>query len=127
MTDAAAVLFAVVIAGVVAFQIALALGAPWGAYAMGGAFSGRFPPRMRVAAVIQAVVLGLLAIAVLSDAGIILPAIAATAPWLVWAAVAVSVLSLILNVISPSPGERRIWVPVALVLTITSGLVALAA
>ena len=127
MSDAAAVLFAVVIAGVVAFQIALALGAPWGAYAMGGAFSGRLPPRMRVAAVIQAFVLGVLAIAVLSDAGIILPAIAATAPWLVWAAVAVSVLSLILNVISPSPGERRIWGPAALVLTITSGLVALGA
>jgi hypothetical protein len=82
---------------------------------------------MRVAAVIQAVVLGLLAIAVLSDAGIILPAIAATAPGLVWAAVAVSVLSLILNVISPSAGERRIWVPLASVLTITSGLVALGA
>lgn len=29
---------------VAAFQLALALGAPWGEMAMGGKFTGRFPP-----------------------------------------------------------------------------------
>lgn len=50
----AALVFAVAAGGVVAFQIAIALGAPWGEYAMGGATPGRFPPPMRVAAVVQA-------------------------------------------------------------------------
>ena len=45
MTTAAAILFAAVTVGVIAFQFALALGAPWGAYAMGGAFPGRYPRR----------------------------------------------------------------------------------
>jgi len=40
----AALLFTTVSAGVIVFQVALASGAPWGAYAMGGAFPGQFPP-----------------------------------------------------------------------------------
>ena len=73
LTTIAALVFAVVAGGVVAFQFALALGAPWGAYAMGGSFPGRFPPPLRVAAVVQGVVIGLLAVVVLSDAGVVLP------------------------------------------------------
>ena len=44
----AAILYAVLSAGVVAFQIALAAGAPWGAYAMGGAVPGQLPPALRI-------------------------------------------------------------------------------
>ncbi len=47
-------MFAALAAGVFAFQIALTLGAPWGAYAMGGATPGQFPPELRVAALFQA-------------------------------------------------------------------------
>ena len=57
MDEALAVVFALVTGMVVAFQVALALGAPWGAYAMGGAFPGRMPPPLRVAALIQAALL----------------------------------------------------------------------
>jgi hypothetical protein len=52
---------------VVAYQLALALGAPWGAYAMGGRVPGRFPPALRVLTLVQAVVLGLLALVVLGS------------------------------------------------------------
>ena len=121
----AALMFAVVAGGVVAFQLALALGAPWGAYAMGGAYPGRFPPPLRVAAVVQAVVIGLLALVVLSAAGLILPDLAATFPWLVWLPLAVSAVAVVLNAISRSAGERRIWVPVAIVLLVSSLVVAL--
>ena|SRR5688572_16455095 len=121
----AAVVFAVVAGGVVAFQLALALGAPWGGYAMGGAFPGRFPPPLRVAAVIQAVVIGLLAVVVLSAAGLVLPDLAAGFPWLVWVPVAVSAIAVVLNSISRSAGERRIWVPVAMLLLVSSLIVAL--
>ncbi len=122
---AAALLFAAVAIGVVVFQFALALGAPWGVYAMGGSFPGRFPPPLRVAAMIQGVVIGLLALVVLSDAGVTLPEIATGLPWLVWVPVAVSVVAVALNAISRSARERRIWVPVAVVLLVSSLVVAL--
>jgi len=125
VTVMAALVFAFAAVGVIAFQIALALGAPWGRYAMGGAFPGRFPPPLRVAAVVQAILIALLALAVLSAAGIVLPDLAATTPWLRWVAVAVSALSLAMNAISRSAGERRIWVPGAAVLLSSSLLVAL--
>lgn len=118
--------FGIVACGVIAFQLALALGAPWGAYAMGGAFPGRYPPPMRVAALIQAVLIGGLALIVLSAAGLVMPDLAASLAWLVWVPVAISALAVILNSISRSAGERRIWVPVAAVMLISSLLVALA-
>jgi hypothetical protein len=121
----AALIFGLVAVGVIAFQVGLALGAPWGSYAMGGAFPGRFPPPMRIAAIVQALVIGLLAVVVLSAAGLVLPDLAAAFPWLVWFAVIVSAVALVLNAISRSVGERRIWVPVTLVMLVTSLIVAL--
>lgn len=123
----AAIVFAVMAGGVVGFQVALALGAPLGRYAMGGAVPGRFPPPMRVAAVVQGALIGLLAVGVLSTAGLVLPDLAVAFPWLVWVAVVVSALAVVLNAISRSAGERRIWVPVAAVLLVSSLLVALGA
>jgi hypothetical protein len=122
---AAAIIYAVVTLGIVAFQIALAAGAPWGAYAMGGAFPGQFPPELRIAALVQAVILVGLAVIVLARAGLVLPRWARVSRWLVWVAVAFATLSLILNLITPSEGERAIWAPTALVLLITSVIVAL--
>ena len=123
----AALVFAIVALGVIAFQVALALGAPWGAYAMGGAFPGRFPAPMRVAALVQAVLIGLLSLAVLSAAGLVVPQLADAYPWVVWIAVVVSALALVLNSISRSAGERRIWVPVAIVMLACSLVVAFTA
>ena len=125
ITTVSALVFALAAAGVVAFQIALALGAPWGAYAMGGAFPGRYPPPMRVAAIVQAVVIAFIAIAVLSAAGLVMPDLAIAFPWLIWVVVAFSALAVVLNAISRSAGERRIWVPVAVVLLLSSLAVAL--
>jgi len=127
LTTFAALVFAIVAVGVVGFQLALALGAPWGRYAMGGVFPGRLPPPMRVAAVVQAGLIALLAVAVLSAAGLVVPEVAVAFPWLVWVAVVVSALAVVLNALSRSAGERRIWVPVALVLLVSSLFVALGA
>jgi hypothetical protein len=123
----AAVVFAIVTSGAIVFQIALALGAPWGKYAMGGAFPGRLPTAMRGAAVVQALVLGVLALVVLAHAGLIDIPIVRELPWLIWVAVAFSAVSLALNAISRSAGERRIWVPVAMVMFGSSLVVALTA
>ena len=124
VTDWAAIVFAIVVVGVIAFQVALALGAPWGSYAMGGAFPGQFPPRLRVAALVQAALLAFASAIVLSRAGIVLPAWSEPSRSLIWAVVALSLVALVLNAISRSAGERRIWVPVALVMLASSLLVA---
>lgn len=124
MTTIAAVAFAVAATVVVGFQLALALGAPWGAYAMGGGRPGRFPPGLRVLAVVQAVVIAMLALIVLSAAGIAAPEVVDDLPWLVWLPVVVSGASLVMNAMSRSPGERRLWVPVAAVMLVSSLVVA---
>lgn len=122
--EIAAVVFAVVSATVILFQIGLALGAPWGAYAMGGAHPGRFPLALRVAAAIQALVIALLVAVVLSDADLVLPALADQFGWLVWLAVGFSAVSVVLNAITRSPVERRLWLPAAAVMLLASLLVA---
>ena len=105
---------------IIAFQLALAAGAPWGEFAMGGAYPGQFPPELRVAAVVQAVILALLALVVLARAGVMLPTWSKASRWLVWVAVVFSALSLVLNTITPSARERMFWAPVALVLLVCS-------
>jgi len=127
LTTIAALLYTVITAGVIAFQLALALGAPWGAYAMGGAFPGRFPPVMRITAVVQAVLLAVMAGVVLARAGLALPGWAQAATWLIWFVVAFSVVAVILNSITHSAGERRLWAPIALMMVASSLTVALTA
>jgi hypothetical protein len=121
----AALLYAIVSLGVVAFQIALAAGAPWGAYAMGGAFPGQFPPALRIGAIIQAALLTGMAAVVLARAGFLLPRWSRVSRWLIWVVVAFSALSLILNLITPSAGERAIWAPMAFLLLASSAVVAI--
>jgi membrane-associated PAP2 superfamily phosphatase len=124
LTRVAATVFAVLTAGIVAFQLALALGAPWGSYAMGGTFSGTYPPSMRAAAVVQAALLVVVALVVLARAGVVLRNWARFARWAAWVVVAMSVVALVLNVITPSGGERAIWAPVSAVMLACSIIVA---
>lgn len=123
----AAIVFAVVTAAVVVFQFALAFGAPWGGYAMGGAHPGVFPPALRVAAVVQGVVLALTALVVLSRSGLILAGWAGVSAWLIWLVVVLGTASLVLNVITPDVAERTLWAPVAALLLACSVTVAVGA
>src|SRR5919106_4708445 len=127
VSGAAALVFATVSAVVIAFQVALAAGAPWGAYAMGGAFPGRFPVPLRIAALVQAVLIAAMAVVVLSRAGLVLARWSGGTPWFVWCVVAFSAVSLLLNLITPSAAERAIWAPVALLLVASSTVVAIEA
>jgi hypothetical protein len=124
ITRVAALIYAIVSSAVVAFQLALAAGAPWGAYAMGGAFPGQFPPPLRIAAIIQAALLLGMTAVVLARAGLVLPAWSRASRWLIWIVVAFAAVSLVLNLITPSAGERAIWAPTALLLLLSSGVVA---
>jgi hypothetical protein len=117
--------FTIAIAVVVAFQVALALGAPWGAYAMGGAFPGVYPPFMRVAALVQAALLVLMALIVVSRAGLVLPRLASLSRRVIWVVVIVSAIAVVANLLTPSPGERNIWAPVSVAMLACSVTVAI--
>ncbi len=115
MTAAAAIAYAVFAAMLVVFQLALALGAPWGRFAMGGRWPGRLPGRLRVAAVGQAALIAGFAYAVLGHAGLAGAAARDLAPgWLIWVILTFAVLGAAANLATPSRGERMLWGPVAL-------------
>ena len=120
----AALLFAVVAAVVISFEIALACGAPWGFMAMGGANTGVLPPSLRVAAVVQAVLLASMTFVVLSRAGVVPPGPARWSTRLIWVVVAFAAVSVVLNAITPSETERSVWLPVAIVMLVSSLIVA---
>jgi hypothetical protein len=122
---AAALVFAGLTLVVILFQLALALGAPWGAYAMGGAFPGVYPPAMRIAALVQIAVLALIALVVLARAGLVPPRWSPAAGILVWIVVGLLGVGVVLNLISPSPIERLIWAPVTVLLLLSTLRVAL--
>ena len=119
-----AYLFSALIAFAVLFQLALALGAPWGEMALGGKYPGRLPPRMRIAALIQVVVLTLIALIVLTRAGVVLNEYSAISKSAIWGVVVFSLVGAILNTITPSKKERMLWAPVAIVLLICATYVA---
>jgi hypothetical protein len=62
---------------------------------------------------------------VLVRAGLILPAWARVSRWLIWMVVAVAAVGLVLNLITPSAGERALWAPVTVILLLSSVVVAL--
>ena len=109
MITAFAVIFTILIAIAVGFQFALALGAPWGEWAMGGRWRGVLPRALRFAAVFQAfTLLGLVAI-VLTHAGLInwdIPV------WMIWVVVVVMAASSVMNFATPSRKERLLWTPI---------------
>jgi hypothetical protein len=125
MASTFAYLFAFLTLIVFLFQIALAAGMPWGHLAMGGRYPGKFPPNVRVGAIIQGALIAFLGMIVLSRAGVAFPGLSNLSNILIWVAVAISGISLVLNLITQSKWERILWVPVALLMTVSSLVVAL--
>lgn len=119
-------IFVSLLAVVAAFQLCLALGLPWGSFAMGGAYPGVYPPEMRIAALVQIPLLALVGAVVLSRAGLAMPSWAPASRWLIWLIVALFGVAVILNLITPSEVERMIWAPVAIILFATALHVAVA-
>jgi len=108
---------------VMLFQFALALGQPWGHLTMGGQFPGVLPGAMRLAAVAQGLLLLAMALAVLARAGqlqVSLPG------WAFWVAVAITAMTMVLNLITPSAPERLLWGPVTVAMLVSALVVAFA-
>lgn len=120
-----AIVFSALIAIVILFQLSLAAGMPWGSYAMGGKFPGKFPPTMRIASLIQVILLSFIASIVLTKSGLLFPEWSSFSNAAIWFVVAFSVMATVLNLITRSVWERRIWAPVSLLMLITSIIVAM--
>lgn len=124
----AAVLFALACACVGAFQLALVLGAPWGELTLGGRWRGRLPPRVRFIPLLSALALAFFAAVILARAGFTLPwPLPPLLPYagpLAWVVVGYCLLGALANAATPSRRERRLWLPVVLVMLVTSFAVA---
>lgn len=107
------------------FQLALALGAPWGKIAMGGKFPGKFPVKLRIAAIFQILLLLFFVWIAFVKSGRMNPEWKSFADTMIWVVFGFSVMAAILNIITPSKMERLIWGPVAIILLITNLMIAL--
>ncbi|MBP3963136.1 hypothetical protein [Paenibacillus lignilyticus] len=123
--EVSAIIYALLIGGVILFQFALAAGMPWGSMAMGGKFPGKLPPALRIAALFQIVLLAFLAAIVWSKSGLILANWHSFLESGIWFVVIFSMIAAVLNLITRSKWERRIWAPVSLLLLVTSMIVAI--
>ena len=122
----AAIVAVVLLAVIVAFQAALALGAPWGRAAWGGAHE-RLPTGLRIASGFAVVLWLVAALVVLTRAGYEWsPVPSSVARWGVWVLSGMLRVGTLMNLASRSRLERLIQTPIAAVLSILCLLVALA-
>jgi hypothetical protein len=119
-----AYIFAILSFVIILFQLALTIGMPWGAASMGGKFPGKYPPRMRVVSLINIFIISFIAAIVLIKSEIIWLQFKSFATVAIYFVVAFSLVATILNTITPSKIERKIWAPVAAILLLTSSIVA---
>jgi hypothetical protein len=124
--EIAVVISVVALAAVGLFQIGLALGAPMGEYAFGGQNPGRLPMRYRVASAISVLVYLGIAGHYLAQIGVFETLLAPSLNSIAnWALVGFNALGLIMNSISRSVKERKMWVPVLLLMLVCSLVIAL--
>lgn len=113
-------LYATVCLAIVFFQIALIGGAPLGRWTQGGQVSGALPLSGRIVAAVSIPVVVFQALALLAAAGF--PGLD-WPRWTGWVALGVSVISMVLNGITPSREERAVWFPVMIVMVGLAGYV----
>jgi len=109
----------------VLFQLALLFGAPWGQLAMGGKFPGRWPWYLRLTTLLNITLLSGMAVMVLIRASLCAPEYFQLSQKLIWGVVVVSTLSFIMNSITSSKWERRLWAPTTLLMLLCSVIVAM--
>ena len=114
----------VLLALLAVFQLALVCGAPLGHFAWGGQHRV-LPARMRVGSLIAIVIYALIALVSLDRIGAIQVFPNAVAVVAMWVIVAYFALGIAMNAMSKSRSERAVMVPLTIVLTVLSLLVAL--
>ena len=91
----------------------------------GGKYPGRLPVRLRFISALSAVLLAVFTMVVEIRAGVVAAHWQALSRSLIWVVVAYCALGTVANAITPSKWERILWLPVVLVLLVTSLRVAL--
>lgn len=114
----------VILAALAIFQLALALGAPLGRFAWGGQHRV-LPARLRIGSAVAIVIYALIVVVAWDRVGMIdvLPEMfSVIAMWVVFGYFA---LGIFMNAISKSKPERFVMVPVTIVLSVLSFLIAI--
>jgi hypothetical protein len=125
MTEIVSAIINTVLTGIVIlFQGCLSAGLPWGAASMGGKYPGVYPTKMRIAALLNMIILSFIVVIVLVKAGMILPQLMSFSEIAIWFVVTFFAIGTVLNTITPSKIER-IWAPVAAIQLITTIIVAI--
>lgn len=119
-----AVVFSVLALFLVLFHSLLLFGAPLGYLTQGGFSAGKLPLGKRIAAFIQILILIGMVLIVLAKSKMAFAELHVLSHSLIWLVLAVSLLSLILNLITPSKKERLMGVPIMLLMVMTSFIVA---
>ena len=95
-------------------QLCLMFGAPWAHLTMGGKWNGALPPRIRPLAALQALLL-LCLMSVALDAGGVRSF--GWPDWSIWPALALTYLTTLGNLATPSRWERLLWGPLTLIMS----------
>jgi len=123
--ELAALLAAIGFTVIAVFQVVIALGAPLGRAAWGGAHIV-LPRNLRVASAVAVVIWVVAALVVLDRAGTsIIDLPDAVTSWGTWALVVVLPIGALMNFASSSPYERFGWGPLGLVLAMLTLILAL--
>ncbi|PLW78485.1 hypothetical protein [Cohaesibacter celericrescens] len=107
-------IYCAIILGVIGFQVALILGAPWGRITQGGQVDGPLPRSGRIIAAVSIAILVGMALAILSADG----CWPGWPSWTGWAVVAMNAVMMVLNWITPSTAERKLWGPITTVILV---------
>ena len=108
------------------FQIALALGAKWGEFAYGGSNKGQLPKNLRITSVFSSFVALALAGHYLAEIGIFQSLLDIEGRVIAnWAFFGLLAIGTILNNISRSASERKLWGPITLAMSASALIVAL--
>ncbi|MBM7503703.1 hypothetical protein ACFPER_09475 [Agromyces aurantiacus] len=120
----AAIALTVILALLAGFQLALALGAPLGRFAWGGAHRV-LPARLRIGSLVSIVIYAVIALLALDRVGLIDVVPDGVSTVGMWVVFGYFTLGIVLNAISRSRPERSTMTPVVAVLAALSLVVAL--
>jgi hypothetical protein len=120
-----ALIYIIVSSVVIIFQIALVFGAPWGNLTLGGKWRGRLPGKARIIPLFSIVVLLFLIIIAAARTQIAFDQIYNSSKILIWIVVGYNILGTIMNAITPSRSERKLWLPVIVFMLLSSIFIAI--
>lgn len=122
ITPFLAILACILLTFLAFFQLALALGAPFGHYAWGGSHRV-LPANLRIGSVFSILLYVLFAVVILQSGGLI--AVFGDISLVLWVLAAYFLIGVIMNAMSRSPKERLAMTPVAAILALICGALAL--